>query len=87
MPKTAKSGERELIESSLSRKTRHQVEKCRCHPTVKNSDSELFLSERTAGTKIEMRLRVTSPNWDPFQEEVLRPDTITDAMVYLQTGA
>jgi hypothetical protein len=28
-----------------------------CHPIVKNSDPELFLSERTAGTKMEKRLR------------------------------
>jgi len=27
------------------------------HPTVKNSDLELFLSERRAGTKTEKRLR------------------------------
>ena len=28
-----------------------------CYPTVKNSDLELSLSERTAGTKMEKRLR------------------------------
>ena len=28
-----------------------------CHPTVKNTDPELFLSKRTAWTKIEKRLR------------------------------
>jgi hypothetical protein len=28
-----------------------------CHPTVKKSDPELFLSERTAGTKTEKSLR------------------------------
>jgi hypothetical protein len=33
------------------------VEGWGCHPTVKNSDPELFLSKRTAGTKIEKRLR------------------------------
>ena len=27
-----------------------------CHPMVKNSDPELFLSERTAGTKMEKNL-------------------------------
>jgi hypothetical protein len=27
-----------------------------CHPTVKNSDPELFLSERTARTKMEKNL-------------------------------
>ena len=50
------SGERELVESTSSRKTGHQVEGWGCHPTVKNSDSELFLSERTEGTKMEKRL-------------------------------
>jgi hypothetical protein len=44
------NGERELIESTSSRKTGHQVEGWRCHPTVKNSGQELFLSKRTAGT-------------------------------------
>ena len=33
-----------------------------CHPTVKNSDSELFLSKRTAGTKMEKRLRERQSN-------------------------
>ena len=51
------SGERELVESTSSRKTGHQVEGWGCHPTVKNSDPELFLSERTAGTKMEKSLR------------------------------
>ena len=30
---------------------------------------------------------VTSPNWDPSQGEAPRTDTITNAMVCLQTGA
>jgi hypothetical protein len=51
------SGERELVESISSRKTEHQVEGWVGHPTVKNSDSELFLSKRTAETKVEKRLR------------------------------
>ena len=29
---------------------------------------------------------VTGSNWDPSQGNAPRPDTITDAMVYLQTG-
>jgi hypothetical protein len=49
------SGERELVESASSRKTEHQVERWSCHPTVKNSDSELFLSKRDTGTKMEKR--------------------------------
>jgi hypothetical protein len=51
------SGERELVESTSSRKTRHQVEGWACHPTVKNSDPELLLSERTSGTKLKKILR------------------------------
>jgi hypothetical protein len=52
-------GKRELVESSFSRKTRHQVKGCGLHPTVKNYDSELFLSKKKkkiAGTKLEKRL-------------------------------
>jgi hypothetical protein len=47
-------------ESTSNRKTGHQVEEWGCHPKVKNSDSELFLSKRTAGTKMEKRLRERS---------------------------
>jgi hypothetical protein len=49
------SGKRELAESTSSRKTGHQVEGWGCHPTVKNSDPELFLSKRTAGAKMEKK--------------------------------
>ena len=45
------SGERELVESSSSGGTGHQVERLSYHPTVKSSNPELFLSERTAGKK------------------------------------
>jgi hypothetical protein len=48
------SEERELLEPTSSTKTGHQVEVWDCHPTVKNSDPELFLSKGTTGTKIEM---------------------------------
>ena len=51
------SGERELVDSISSRKTEHQVEGWGCHHIVKTSDPELFLSKRTAGTKVEKRLR------------------------------
>ena len=52
------SRKRELVESTSSGKTEQQVDKqgC-CHPTIKNSDPELFLSERTAGIKMEKSLR------------------------------
>jgi hypothetical protein len=51
------SGEREIVESTSNRKTGHQVEVYGCYPTVKNSDPELFLSERTAQSKMEKKLR------------------------------
>jgi hypothetical protein len=44
-------------ESICSRKTKHQVEEWGCHLTVKISVPELFLSKRTAGTKMENKLR------------------------------
>jgi hypothetical protein len=60
-------------------------------PTVKNSDRELFLFERTAGTKWRRAWGkggpVTSPKWDPAQEETPRTDTIIEAMVFSQKGA
>jgi hypothetical protein len=51
------SGERELVESTSSRKTGHHMEGWGCHPTVKNSAPELFRSERTEGIKMEKSLR------------------------------
>jgi hypothetical protein len=58
------SGKRELVEPTSSRKTRNQVEGQSCHPKVKNSDPELFLSKRTAGTKMEKRLKARrSSDW------------------------
>jgi hypothetical protein len=42
--KIPNGGERELVESTSSRKAGLQVDGWGCHPTVKNSDSELFLS-------------------------------------------
>jgi hypothetical protein len=62
-----------------------------CHATVKNSDPELFLPKRTAGTNMEKRLNkerpVTGPTWDPSQGKALTPDTIIDSLLYLKTGA
>jgi hypothetical protein len=75
---------REFVESTFSRKTGHQVEGWGCHPTIKNSDSELFLSKRTTETKMKKRRgkgdSLTGPKWDPPQGEAPRPDTITGAM-------
>ena len=48
------SGERELVGSTIRRKTEYHGEGWGCRPTVRNSDPEL--SERTAGTKMEKRL-------------------------------
>ena len=63
----------------------------KCHTIVESSDPELFLSKGTTGTKMKknMKERRSSdrPNWDPAQSETLWPDTITDAVVCLQTGA
>jgi hypothetical protein len=50
------SGERKIEEPTPSRKTASS-EGLGCHPTVKTSDSDLFLSERTSGTKMEKILR------------------------------
>jgi hypothetical protein len=85
------SRKKELVEFTSSRKTGHQVNGWCCHPTVKNSDPELFLSERTAGTKMDKSLgkRRSSdrPKFQPSSEESPGSDMITDAMVLLQTGA
>jgi hypothetical protein len=51
------SGKREIVESTSSRKTGHQVEGFGCHTIVKISDPELLFFERTAGTKMEKGLR------------------------------
>ena len=82
------SGEGELEKVTSNRNTGHQVEGWGCHPTVKNSNSELFLSERTTGTKMEKSLMeggpVTGPNWDPVQGWL---QGLTLLLVYLQRGA
>jgi hypothetical protein len=49
------SGKREFVESTSSKKTGHQVEGWGCHHIAKNPDPEMFLSERTAGTKMEKK--------------------------------
>jgi hypothetical protein len=49
--------DRELVVSTSSRKTGHPAEAWSCHPTIKNSDPELFLSKRTADKRMEKKLR------------------------------
>jgi hypothetical protein len=51
------SGEMELLESTFNRKTEYQGSGWGCHPPVKISVSEFFLSKRTAGTEMEKSLR------------------------------
>jgi hypothetical protein len=57
------------------------VEGWGCHSTVKSSDPELFLSKRTARTKLEKNLRERRsserPKLESSSEEAPRPDTIT----------
>jgi hypothetical protein len=67
LDKMLNSRETKLIKSTSSRKIGHQVERWGCHPTVKISDPELFLSKRTSGTKMEKRLRERqSSDWYNF---------------------
>ena len=54
------SGERELVGSTIRRKTEYHGEGWGCRPTVRNSDPELLLSERTAETKMEKILKEKS---------------------------
>lgn len=51
------NGEREHVESTYSIMTGHYMDGWDCHPKVKHSDPELFLSNRTSETKKEKRLR------------------------------
>ena len=67
------------------------MERWGCHPIVKNSDPELFLSKRTAETKMEKRLRERrssdQPNLGSISREAPNPDTTADAMVCLEIGS
>ena len=57
LAKMPNSGEMELKVFTSSRQIEPQVEGCGYEPTVKISDLELFQSKRSAGTKMEMRLK------------------------------
>jgi hypothetical protein len=63
------------------------VEGWSCHPTVKISDPDVFLSKRTTRTKIEKSLKEIQFSDGPnlgslsLRESAPMPDTITDAML------
>jgi hypothetical protein len=61
-----------VVEFTSTRKTEHQVEGWDCHPIVKNSDLELFLSKRTVGTKVEKSLKKKRSNDRPKWESISR---------------
>jgi hypothetical protein len=76
-----------LVESTCRGKTGHQVERWGYHPTVKNSNPELFLSKRIAWTKMKTRLRERMSSDRPkLKFSSVRPEAIADAMVCLQIG-
>jgi hypothetical protein len=78
-------GSGELVESTSSGGTGHQAKGWVCHPVVKSSDPEFFLSERTAGTKMEksMRERISRDRQLKGRPRAL---TLNGAMEHLQTG-
>ena len=75
LDKMPNSKERELVESTFNRKTENKVEEQACHPTSKNYYSELFLTKRTAGTKMEKKLRKNRSNNLPSLESISRGGT------------
>jgi hypothetical protein len=85
------SKERELTQSISKRKSVYQVEEWDWHPTVKNINPELFLSNCRQGQKWRgdwgKGVPVTGSTWNPSKGQDSWPDTITDAMVCLQIGA
>jgi hypothetical protein len=66
------SVEKELIESTFSGKTEHRVEEWDCNHTFKISDTELFLSKRTGGTKLPKRLKKRRSSDRPNLKSILR---------------
>jgi hypothetical protein len=83
------SGKRELVEPTSSRKTASSGGMGLPSHSQK-FDTELFLSKRTIGTKMEKRVRERrssdNPTWDPSQGGASRPDTIAETMLCLQKG-
>jgi hypothetical protein len=87
------SGVRELTMTTSSRKIRHQVEGWICHPTIKRSDPEMFLfwkhcrnknGKETERKKGQLQAQI-GIQLKGFQSP--RPDTITDVVFFLKTGA
>ena len=58
------SGAKELVKPTSSIKTGHQL-RDGVATSQSKTDPELFLSERTAGTKMEKRLREKRPSDSP----------------------
>jgi hypothetical protein len=66
------SRDRELIEPTSTRKTGHQVEGWGCHPTVKNSDPELFLSKTKTKTKNKKQKTCRDKNGEETEGKEVR---------------
>jgi hypothetical protein len=71
-------------------KDRTSGEGCGCHPTVTPLTHNCFGLKELQGWKWRgasgKEGPVTGPKWNPGQGEVLRPDTITEAMERSQKG-
>ena len=85
------SWERELVESTSSRNTGHQVRDGAANPQSKTLTQICSclkdLQEQKWRRDLGKGGPVTSPNWDPTQGETPRSDIITDAMVCLKKEA
>ena len=87
LAKMPNSGEMEPEETTSNRWKELPVEGWGHSPTFKIFDPELLLSKRNAVTKVEQKGHLgTSPSWDPSHAQAPNPNTITDAMLCLQTG-
>jgi hypothetical protein len=74
LDKVPYGGEMEFVESTFKGNTGHQVEGGGCHPMIKNSDLELFLSEKTAETKMQKSLRKRQSSERPKLESSSKGD-------------
>jgi hypothetical protein len=66
------------VQSTSSKKTGLQVKEWVCHPTVKNSDPELFLSKKTTRASLEKSFgkSYASDEWAEKKIRVNTPFTI-----------